>query len=180
LLAARIMDYRTVNPEPGLVAAFGLSVEEFTAPLVLSESNPGDCPGHGGCGGEGQRLVLEVDSPHDPPARLRSGTQGQGGSGYWVASHYHEQWVDNCAHFSYRDFFVLRQDCAPDCGPVASEDACEPPLASVDMGRMNLYFKPPTEIAYDITCMILEQDRSFKQPFQGFEWRHRLDCIGLP
>src|SRR5690606_28819816 len=103
----------------------------FTAPFTITESVADVCPmladqGDEPCDGHGQRLQIELDSPDAPPARLLDGTAGQAGAGYWVMANHLQQWTAKCQHHTRRDVLIVRQDCAPDCGPPTVVDVCLP------------------------------------------------------
>lgn len=181
LLVAKIFEHDQLHPDPGQLAVFGLDAAGFTAPLTLAESDAEVCPSlldqeSEPCTGEGRRLLLEIGSPEHPPARLLDGTHGQVGAGYWAAIDELEQWTTFCDHHTLRSFVIVRQDCAPDCGPVATVDSCAPDLG--ESQHAALWFEAaaePSEPAYDISCVILDR-------YLGVhgEWVHELDCVGVP
>ncbi|HLT36245.1 MAG TPA: hypothetical protein VK034_08165 [Enhygromyxa sp.] len=171
LIVAGLDNHDGLHPHPGLLAMFGMSAAEFTAPLQLSHGDPGLCGplADEECPGEGQRLLLEASSPDDSPASLLDGTRGHAGGGYYVSVERLQQW-DECYERNGRSLLILRQDCAPDCGPVMEVDACVAPSPGVEAGALYFPDGGAHEIGYDITCVILDQ-------YQGFYWMHDLDCI---
>jgi alpha-tubulin suppressor-like RCC1 family protein len=183
VILASIAEREDLHPPLGILAMFGWSVADFTAPLQLSLSELGLCDPiydpYGICDGDLQRLALAVDSPTDPPAVLLDGSQGHGGGGYQVTVGALVDWTGECDGYAVdtqpiRRVLMVRQDCAPDCGPVTVADACAPADGNLDTATLLFGSKQPSEIGYELTCLILDQ------VLLNGQWQHDLECLGLP
>jgi hypothetical protein len=177
LIAFEIGDSSELHPHMGIMNMLGLAPQTWLAPLELTASDLGVCAPIIGAdefdGCTGTRLSLDLDHP-DQPARLIDSTRGQAGGGLLVSVSALTDWdgPGGCAFYSERFITGIRQDCAPDCGPVDFMDACTPEQSDLDYTYLG-FFNSPVDPGYDIVCEVLDQ--SFAN-----EWRFDLDCVGLP
>jgi alpha-tubulin suppressor-like RCC1 family protein len=176
LIVASIEEQRELHPPLGVLAMLGFSIADFAAPLALHQSDPGLCAPievENECGEQGNRLLLEVVSPDDPPASLLDMSQGHAGSGYFVAVERLQEVENSKCYppFVGRRALILRQDCAPDCGPVATMDSCEDPAEVLASANISFVDDGTHEMGFDVSCVIVDQ-----YPEWG-AWIHTLDCV---
>ena len=180
IVAASREEARFTPRLPGMLKMVGVEPEDWLAPLQFEAVDRGLCPElvDEGDGMVGKRLSVDIHHPNYPSARLIDRSRGQVGGGYVVSVRELEYWTRYGEFYdAFSTYWVvaIRQDCAPDCGPVDVINSCEPPVANFDDAGMGFSSaKTPLDPAYDISCVILSNNLT------QFGWRIGLDCVGLP
>lgn len=182
VILARINERDQLHPHRGILNMLGLDPVTWLYPLDLQVADLGLCSPlpspHEGC--FGTRLSIDVDVPNSGAARLLDRSRGQAGGGYLVSVGGLQDWSDACVtqdEVSQRSVLAIRRDCAPNCGPIAVIDSCEPPANDLDFAYLSFHVGPkqPRDPGYDVTCEVLGHELDGPQT-----WRIDLDCVGLP